>query len=80
MSDHIRKYGTDTAAYLAYKAAVLSVGAFPIPAVEFAFPADVMRHIVLVVRSAQDRIDAAKAAHVTLAEPEHKSWWAWPWR
>ncbi len=71
-TDPIRKYGTDTAAYLAYKAAVLSVGVLPMAADRFALRADVMRHIVLVV-------DAAKATHVTLAEPEQRSWWAWPW-
>ncbi len=71
--DPVRKYGTDTAAYPAYKAAVLSVGVRPLLLAEFLNPADVMRHIVLVV-------DAGKAMHVTLAEPEHRSWFAWPWR
>lgn len=69
MTDAARRYGADTAAYLAYKHAVTSVGALPIPAAKFASPPDVMRHIVLVV-------DSAKAAHAALEEPR-PSWWRW---
>lgn len=71
MTDHIRKQATDAAAYLAYKHAVTSVGAYPLPAAEFASPADVMRHIVLVV-------DSAKAMRATLGvsgSGERRWWW-----
>lgn len=71
VTDPVRQYGTDTAAYLAYKAAVLSVGAYPIPAAEFASPSAVMRHIVLVVQAAT----GVRPVSVMPGRGDRRWWW-----